>query len=90
MITMRHKFFKLTGLLFVILLAITSPLQAQPVTLSFQQAWDMAQSQNPQMRLAMLSTEKADAQIGEAYASAMPILTGSLYYQRNFIIPEEH
>jgi outer membrane protein TolC len=85
---MRHKSIKLLGLLFLLLPAITASAKAQPLRLSFDQAWETAQAQNPQMRQAMLGIEKADAQIGEAYASAMPTLTGSLYYQRNFIIPE--
>jgi outer membrane protein TolC len=85
---MRHKFIKPLNLLLFLLLATTVSVQAQPLKLSFDQAWEMAQSRNPQMRQAMLESEKADAQIGEAYASAMPTVTGSLYYQRNFVIPE--
>lgn len=85
---MKHKPYKMLRLLLLLLPAIPASIQAQPLKLSFNQAWEMAQEQNPQMRQAMLEIEKADAQIGEAYASAMPTLTGSLYYQRNFIIPE--
>ena len=33
--------------------------------------------------------EKAEAQIGEAYSGALPNVTASAYYQRNFVIPQQ-
>jgi len=74
----------------VVLIAVIVPLicQAQPLKLSFQDAWEMAQSENAAMQQADLNIDRANAQIGEAYSAAMPTLTVSGYYQRNFVIPE--
>ncbi|MFH1734844.1 MAG: TolC family protein [bacterium] len=75
--------------LFLCLLSAGIPLiQAQVLDLSFDDAWELASSDNPQVKLAQLNLEKADGQIGEAYASAMPVITANGYYQRSFIIPE--
>lgn len=62
--------------------------QTEPLQLSFQEALEIAQADNPQVRLAKLNIEKAKAQIGEAYAGAMPSITASGYFQRNIVIPE--
>ncbi len=60
----------------------------QTLELSFQQALELAQKNNPQILQAKVGLEKAEAQIGEAYSAALPTLSASAYYQRNFIIPE--
>lgn len=73
---------------FLILLIFTNDAVAQPLKLTFADALEMALKDNPQIRQAYLSIDKAKAQIGEAYSAAMPTLTAGGYYQRNFIIPE--
>lgn len=72
----------------IILLPELYRLSAQPLNLSFSQAWELAQTKNFQIRQAQLNVEKAKAQIGEAYSAAMPTISATGYYQRNIIIPE--
>ncbi|HEX7344317.1 MAG TPA: TolC family protein [bacterium] len=64
------------------------PVWAEPLSLSFQEAWELAQKGNAQIQSAQIGLEKAEAQIGEAWSAALPNLTASAYYQRNFIIQE--
>lgn len=61
---------------------------AGPLSLSFQEAWELAQKGNAQIQSAQVQLEKAEAQIGEAWSGALPSLTAVGYYQRNFVIPE--
>jgi len=78
-----------SGLVLSCLLAFAEVnLAQQALNLSFEDAWELATSDNPQMKLAELNKEKAEEQIGEAYAAAMPIITANGYYQRDLIIPE--
>lgn len=69
-------------------LATIRAATAQPLKLSFNQAWELAQRGNTQIQSARVNLDKAEAQIGEAVAAALPSLTASGYYQRNFVIPE--
>jgi outer membrane protein len=64
--------------------------QADPDTmkLSFAGAVDLADKNNSQIQAALAGLEKAEAQIGEAWSAALPTLTASGAYTRNFIIPE--
>lgn len=66
----------------------TAFASAQPMKLSFDQAWELAQRNNPALRTAALNLEKAKAQIGEAYAAALPVISASGAYKRNFVVPE--
>lgn len=61
---------------------------AQPMKLSFQDALELAKKNNAKIQGAQIGLDRANAQIGEAYSAALPNLTASAYYQRNFIIPE--
>lgn len=61
---------------------------SQSMKLSFDQAWQLALRDNDQIRSARVNLDKAEAQIGEAVAAALPSLTATAYYQRNFIVPE--
>ena len=86
---MMHKIVKSWIILTIpLLLANATSLASQPLQLSFSQAWEIARSDNPQIRQAMMNVDKAKAQIGEAYSAAMPSISASGYYQRNFIIPK--
>jgi len=82
----KSPFWILFASLFIAIGAMTS--HAQPLQLSFSDAWKIAQTQNAKMRQARLEMERAEAQVGEAYAGAMPSVSATGYYQRNFIIPE--
>ncbi len=86
---MEKEIFSRLMLVCIVFAALTpSAIYAQPISLSFADAWEMAQSENAQIKQAHLNIDKAKAQIGEAYSAAMPTLTASSYFQRNFIIPE--
>jgi outer membrane protein TolC len=65
------------------------PAASQPKRLSFHEAWDLALAGNSQIQSAQVQIDKAEAQIGEAWAAALPNLVASGYYQRNLIIPEQ-
>lgn len=62
--------------------------KGEPMKLSFDQAWEIAQNNNPRIREALVAVDKANYQIGEAYSSALPVVSVSGYYKRNMIIPE--
>ncbi|MCX6640465.1 MAG: TolC family protein [bacterium] len=85
---MNQKFKIVVPAAVVAMLLLNSVLHAQPLKLSFDQAWELAQKNNAQIQNAQIGLEKAKAQIGEAYSAALPSLSASAYYQRNFIIPE--
>ncbi len=82
------KTFFWVGLLLISGFACKEVTASQPLRLSFDEALETALRQNPQIRQVKLNLEKAKSRIGEAYASAMPTITASGYFQRNFVIPE--
>lgn len=64
-------------------------VRAQSLRLSFGEAWDLAQKNNSDLRIAGMNLEKANALIGEAISAALPVIQATGFYQRNFIIPEQ-
>ncbi len=86
--TMRNLLF--FGITLALLCATADQnVQAQPLRLSFGEAWDLAQKNNADLQIAKMNLEKANAQIGEAVSAALPVIQATGYYQRNFIIPEQ-
>ncbi|MBC8205245.1 TolC family protein [bacterium] len=83
---------KITKTTFAVLASLfifsTVSSASPPMRLSLSQALEIAKSENPQVRQARIAVSKAEAQIGEAYASALPSVSVSGLYQRNIILQE--
>lgn len=61
--------------------------QAQETTFNLEQAINYAESNNPDIRNALLNVEDADAQITERKSVGLPQLNGSVSYQRYLQVP---
>lgn len=59
-----------------------------PLRLTYAQALELADRDNPQIQTALVNVEKARAQVGEAWSAALPSLSASGLYTRNFVVPE--
>ncbi len=72
----------------LLLMALSPQAISQPLKLDWDQAWELARTQSEDVEKAKDEIAKARAQIGEAYASAMPVIEASGAYQHYFEISQ--
>lgn len=65
----------------------TPPTSSDPLTLTVDEALEIALLNNYALRQARLDVEEADAQIGEAWGQVLPSLNASSQYTRNLQEP---
>ncbi len=78
----------LATLVTVVLMIPLTSLFAQPLKLDWDAAWKLAREQSEYLEAARDQFNKAQTQIGEAYASAMPTVEASGAFQHYFKIPK--
>jgi len=84
---MKKQLLRLITICAAALISGVSALKAEPIELDLKEAINVALEKNEAYKIAQKELEKANGQVTEAVAGALPQITGGLTYLKNWVVP---